>query len=141
MSENQTMRIVCGITVAALLVNLTSAQSMLSCSSEPCLNGGTCFQSSIRENYFCSCPAWVSGDNCEVNSPCSSDPCFNGGICLQSSTGSNYICNCLDEFSGDNCEVSVDLSCSSEPCLNGGTCLETSTGENYTCLCQDEFSG
>ena len=50
------------------------------CSSNPCLNHGTC--SDLIGNYSCNCVLGYTGRNCEVDiNECSSNPCLNHGTC------------------------------------------------------------
>ena len=38
---------------------------VLACSSDPCQNGATCFDSNGGSSYVCLCPAGFEGTNCE----------------------------------------------------------------------------
>nr|XP_022306904.1 fibropellin-1-like [Crassostrea virginica] len=110
------------------------------CNPNPCLNSGTCDDSSppTGSKYVCTCQAGFTGDRCEnqetVNN-CANTPCKNGGTC--NPTASGYTCSCASGFTGTNCET-VD-SCGNNPCQNGGTCNPTASG--YTCSCASGFTG
>ena len=53
---------------------------MGACTSQPCLNGGSCFPLSdgLRE---CECPLVYEGESCEHHDPCAPVPCKNKGQC------------------------------------------------------------
>ncbi|XP_059483045.1 protein crumbs isoform X2 [Neocloeon triangulifer] len=100
------------------------------CTSEPCLNGATCHDTT--DGFVCACAAGFSGPSCtEVENACQSEPCLNEGIC-DSSTATPYKCHCLPNFTGAQCESRVE-KCS---CLNGGSCLP-----DGSCGCSDGWSG
>ncbi|XP_066137306.1 delta and Notch-like epidermal growth factor-related receptor [Saccopteryx bilineata] len=87
------------------------------CAAQPCRNGGVCTprpapgpQSPApagEPSYTCTCPAGVSGANCQlVADPCASNPCHHGN-CSSSSGNSNsdgYLCVCTEGYEGPNCE-------------------------------------
>ncbi|XP_020619987.1 delta-like protein 4 [Orbicella faveolata] len=35
------------------------------CSSNPCVNNGTCLSGFTDKNYHCVCPAYLTGENCD----------------------------------------------------------------------------
>ena len=39
---------------------------MFTCSSQPCMNGGTCFENANAQGYVCSCMVGWTGDNCQT---------------------------------------------------------------------------
>ena len=115
------------------------------CSSNPCLNGGRCTDSTNHEHYFdtrlpygelyvCTCARGIVGENCaEDTDEClaTPPPCRNGAICYDSSTSpsvpaAQFSCVCLHGYQGIICDVDVD-ECASLPCKNGGTCVESRT--------------
>ncbi|XP_074154586.1 delta and Notch-like epidermal growth factor-related receptor [Sminthopsis crassicaudata] len=88
------------------------------CALQPCRNNGTCSPSAsaspdpgqqqpdVQEppdlGYSCTCPAGVTGSNCQfVVDPCASNPCLHGN-CSTSEDG--YLCVCDEGYKGINCE-------------------------------------
>ncbi|XP_051928957.1 sushi, nidogen and EGF-like domain-containing protein 1 isoform X1 [Hippocampus zosterae] len=105
------------------------------CSSEPCVNGGTCHNHG--ESYVCDCEQGYSGKQCQTDiNECLSEPCKNGGTC-ENQPGS-YLCHCPAGLKGRHCQTEQD-SCESNPCLNGGVCRAYK--RTYMCTCKDGFFG
>nr|XP_042897100.1 fat-like cadherin-related tumor suppressor homolog isoform X1 [Parasteatoda tepidariorum] len=107
------------------------------CSSQPCLNGGTCIPTSSA--FMCQCSARYQGNYCEVDlDPCASNPCLNGGICRKHDN--KYTCTCPSGISGERCEFG--RYCKPSPCHNRGICEEGTFGPICKCngyygeLCQ-----
>jgi hypothetical protein len=51
------------------------------CTSNPCVNGGTC--SDLENAYLCACVAGFTGVRCETNvNECASNPCQNQATCV-----------------------------------------------------------
>ncbi|XP_071965595.1 uncharacterized protein [Antedon mediterranea] len=123
------------------------------CTSSPCQNGGTCFNSATFEHYFCNCVDGYTGANCDqviaATTPqpdaCTVSLCWNGGSCIDQSTGdiSSFICICPPGFEGPLCKteetVLPENPCNSNPCINGGTCLSTTNHDFYTCSCPPNY--
>jgi hypothetical protein len=87
------------------------------CSSDPCLNGGTC-QDQVN-GFICLCLQGYSGLSCQIDvDECSSSPCHNGATCVDDING--LICLCPPGFSGSACQTNI-LECASDPCQNGAT--------------------
>ncbi|XP_051945075.1 protocadherin Fat 1 [Xyrauchen texanus] len=110
-------------------------QSSPDCSSNPCLNGGSCL---MRQNggYSCKCRTLYTGTHCEVNiSPCDSNPCLYGGTCIQNNL--DYNCKCRGQFSGQRCQIGP--FCKENPCRNGGKCIDSLDGP--ICECEPGFKG
>eukprot|EP00794_Sanderia_malayensis_P011731 gene11731-12951_t len=144
--------------------------SLAACSSIPCLNNATCFDSSDEnhrknllhpDDFECFCRAGYSGKQCEIpHYSCWSHPCQNGGSCLDTSVlpevsfdSQGYKCNCLPNYIGRNCEVTVRgaSACYSAPCLHNGRCVDATSNNDpeqhfedlnsYKCFCDAQFSG
>ena len=81
------------------------------CSSNPCINGGTC--TNTVNNYICSCKHGIGGRNCEIDTidECQSSPCQNGGICFDSFGA--FQCICKPGYEGSNCET-INFICPTE---------------------------
>ncbi|KAG8186896.1 hypothetical protein JTE90_023783 [Oedothorax gibbosus] len=107
------------------------------CSSQPCLNGGTCIPT--KSGFACQCLSRYEGGQCEIDlDPCASNPCLNGGMCHN--VDHRYICTCSSGISGNRCEFG--RYCKPSPCHNGGVCEEGTFGPVCKCngydgeLCQ-----
>ncbi|XP_053453798.1 delta and Notch-like epidermal growth factor-related receptor isoform X2 [Nycticebus coucang] len=84
------------------------------CASQPCRNGGVCTPRAApgpqhpvhagEPGYSCTCPAGVSGANCQlVADPCASNPCHHGN-CSSSPRGDSHLCICDAGYDGPDCE-------------------------------------
>jgi len=103
------------------------------CSSNPCLNGGTCVNS--KRKFSCICPPTHKGKICQEFDECHSSPCLNGGTCTDGIN--SYTCACTSRFYGNQCQNRNE--CHSNPCQNGGTCAD---GVNsFTCQCRSGYLG
>ena len=78
------------------------------CSSNPCLNGGSCTDG--IHDYKCTCPSNYIGKNCEDFDDCSSNPCLNGGSCTDGIH--DYESTCPGNYIGKNCEIERKLEAS-----------------------------
>nr|XP_054751646.1 fibropellin-1-like [Lytechinus pictus] len=109
------------------------------CSGFVCLNGGSCFQSTITGEFICTCVSGFTGDRCENDTrQCIPNPCRSG---LCSATINGYRCNCFNGFTGTNCDVPTSTSCSPNPCKNGGRCSISSNQLTPTCTCPFGYTG
>lgn len=74
------------------------------CSSNPCLNGGTCTHSGLF-GYRCECPPGTLMPRCiSFSSACSSNPCQNGGTC-RTVGRVGYRCSCPTGRVGYRCQL------------------------------------
>lgn len=129
------------------------------CTSQPCLNGGTCTATSPIA-FVCSCTASYYGRCCEVRNYCQPSPCYNGGTCV--ATSNAYICQCTYPYSGSNCELTLATRpsqptcacilcpcptpaatstnpCLPNPCQNNGGCAVVQSAAQ--CYCPAAFTG
>ncbi|XP_063075464.1 protocadherin Fat 1a isoform X1 [Engraulis encrasicolus] len=105
------------------------------CSSNPCINGGTC-SSLPHGGFFCKCIAAFMGTHCEIGiSPCASNPCLYGGTCIPQ--GDDYYCQCRGQYSGQRCQLGP--YCTDNPCKNSGKCIDSLDGP--VCECEPGFQG
>ncbi|XP_071818340.1 uncharacterized protein [Apostichopus japonicus] len=109
---------------------------MSPCTSDPCLNGGTCYDTnSITTPFYCACARHYSGPRCEVAGPCANNPCNNGTCLLDSTNELGFSCDCsLIPFVGSFCNIDA---CSANPsllgCKNGGSCYLSNGFPNCAC--------
>ncbi|CAH1777875.1 unnamed protein product, partial [Owenia fusiformis] len=121
------------------------------CTSQPCLNGGTC--QVIEGGYTCFCPVDYTGQNCETyirNCPpnyygprcevycLGADDCDRGHYTCDPNSGAKICRNGWDRPEW-NCTLRtvppvVDPECPPEPCVYGQC-------HNGTCCCYDKYTG
>jgi len=89
------------------------------CASNPCLNGGTCYD--LVNSYSCSCTPEYTGRTCSETYCTTNNPCRNGATCQGAGR-----CRCPPDFFGDTCSIS---RCDLLDCQNGGSCVDGS------CVC------
>ncbi|CAH1226926.1 CDH6 [Branchiostoma lanceolatum] len=110
------------------------------CQSNPCQNGGTCFN--LENAYRCQCPAQYKGVNCDTERNCYNFPCQNGGTCIEGTSPTPSIsgrnCSCPQGYTGVSCEDDVD-ECSLENNCVVGTCRNL-VG-SYECTCKVGYDG
>lgn len=70
---------------------------MNECTSNPCINNGTCVDA--ENTYYCNCLPGYSGIHCEIDEAvCNTTDevkCFNGGTC-QEGPGTSFTCICRE---------------------------------------------
>ncbi|XP_015810319.3 cubilin [Nothobranchius furzeri] len=132
--------------VSTLEGQVTEIQQIVqrvSCSSNPCQNGGTCLN--LLNSYHCLCPSNWAGHNCATDvNECQvySDTlqgCQNGATC-ENKPGS-FTCNCSPEWSGRLCTVRYDdcRNAGQDLCVHG-LCIDADRvvpGQpKYQCICE-----
>jgi hypothetical protein len=106
------------------------------CSSSPCFNGGTCYDS--FNSWVCNCPLGTTGERCETNvDECLSIPCRGNGACHDGLYA--FACDCLPGFIGETCETAV-MMCDGTDAANGcsasAKCVYTAGwGSPTSCIC------
>uniref|UniRef100_A0A7N8XXP7 Delta-like protein n=1 Tax=Mastacembelus armatus TaxID=205130 RepID=A0A7N8XXP7_9TELE len=105
------------------------------CLSNPCLNGGSCAETS--QGYECLCaPGWT-GPSCSINvDECLGNPCSHGGTCQDLVNG--FRCTCPPQWTGKTCLIDAN-ECDDNPCVNANSCRNLIGG--YFCECLPGWSG
>ena len=128
--------------VCSLNLILLSWLARSSCSSNPCLNGGSCNEENA--GYSCTCRSGYKGNNCQG----SLFICSNYFELIQTSLLLKYCFPCFYFiYFRWNSRIkqfliffnSSDHVCHPSPCSNGGTCY-VKNGSPY-CACSDGFIG
>jgi hypothetical protein len=79
------------------------------CSSNPCLNNGTCSNLNNSTSFYCTCqnPDLFYGIYCENKKDLcknNAEKCFKSqGFCIMNET--QPLCKCFIDYSGSNCEI------------------------------------
>ncbi|KAM6900418.1 cubilin [Xenentodon cancila] len=114
----------------------------VSCSSNPCQNGGTCLN--LMNSYHCVCPSNWAGPNCATDvNECqlftgTMQGCQNGATCVNNP--GSFSCTCSPEWSGTLCTVRYDdcRAAGSDLCVHG-LCIDVDRvipGQpNFQCIC------
>lgn len=83
--------------------------NLLPCSSNPCLNNGTCINQLENKTFFCKCCLGKNqsilyyGKNCEKKIDlCTNETCSKHGICYESDYETK--CKCFNGYLGQKCE-------------------------------------
>ncbi|XP_033347146.1 cubilin [Bombus vosnesenskii] len=110
------------------------------CSSNPCLNGGTC--QDLYEGYQCHCPSNWEGPNCVVDvNECvrllgTDLGCQNGATCHN--LPGSYSCDCTAGWYGLHCTKKSSIckpENSNELCGHGVCVSKEGSPLGYTCIC------
>ncbi|XP_074549445.1 cubilin [Halichoeres trimaculatus] len=130
-------------TLEQKVTTLESTVQKVSCSSNPCQNGGTCLN--LLNSYHCVCPNNWAGPNCATDvNECqvysgSAQGCQNGATCVN--TPGSFTCTCSPEWSGTLCTVRYDdcRNAGQDLCVHG-TCIDadriTPGQPKYQCICE-----
>ncbi|OQV18440.1 Neurogenic locus Notch protein [Hypsibius exemplaris] len=136
----------------------SSTGLLISCTPNPCQNGGICETDAKTQSKSCSCPESHVGQYCQHQNPCYtgsivSKRCLNQGKCEVRFPGTSYFsspspvsrpehhCNCRLGFSASLCEIHVPNVCDPSPCQNLGTCSLNQTLTNFVCGCRRGYRG
>ena len=108
------------------------------CSSDPCQNGATCYDS--VDFYNCTCLPWISKGRTVKMVRVQDDHIINPHPSCKSLQISLIIVKSLVWFVGfynymnSNTSFTETNECSSNPCQNGGSCSDSVDFYNCTCL-------
>ncbi|XP_017863563.1 PREDICTED: cubilin homolog [Drosophila arizonae] len=129
-------------TIANTLTTLESNLLKNDCESNPCKNGGTCYDA--YNGFYCTCADGWQGATCEddVNecfrfAGTDSAVCQNDAQCIN--TPGSYRCVCRNGFSGAHCRLRQHVCLSNqsaELCGSHGTCLPANSAAGYVCICE-----
>ncbi|KAK5851542.1 hypothetical protein PBY51_023089 [Eleginops maclovinus] len=87
-------------------VSTVETRDLLPCSTNVCLNGGTCYKRNTQN--MCVCAPGFTGQLCETDvDECQSNPCLNGATCLDGVA--SFTCLCLPSYSGELCEQDTEV--------------------------------
>ncbi|XP_063696850.1 cubilin homolog [Culicoides brevitarsis] len=108
------------------------------CRSNPCQNGGTCFD--MYDSFFCQCPKNWQGRSCseDVNECAlfagTDLGCQNGASCVNMQ--GSYECRCAPGFFGTHCASRTnDCSTSGAELCGHGVCVHANNQNGYKCIC------
>lgn len=81
-------------------------QDIRPCSTQPCLNNGTCLEGNSSSNEFnCDCGKYYYGARCENKVDlCQNETCSNNGNCIRMENN-NVKCSCFYLFIGEKCQT------------------------------------
>ncbi|KFM76020.1 Cubilin, partial [Stegodyphus mimosarum] len=123
--------------------SLTQLLTVNECNSNPCRNGGTCFDT--YNGYICKCPSNWEGVTCETDvNECAiyagtSFGCQNGATCINTHGG--YSCQCASNWNGIHCTQKFDdcSTASHQELCGHGTCIDEKRVQpgqpKYRCIC------
>ncbi|KAM4718445.1 cubilin [Anableps anableps] len=130
-------------TLGNQVTELQQTVQRVSCSSNPCQNGGTCLN--LLNSYHCLCPGNWAGPNCDSDvNECqvfagTLQGCQNGANCVNSP--GSFTCQCSPEWSGNLCTVRYDdcRNAGQDLCVHG-LCIDSdrvvSGQPKYQCICE-----
>ncbi|KAE8625750.1 hypothetical protein XENTR_v10006382 [Xenopus tropicalis] len=92
------------------------------CLSNPCMNGGTCFDQ--HQSYICTCPMGYEGRHCETNLRDMLKCIYDNGQCehfCHDNSSTSRQCSCAEGYKlgadGLSCEPTVNYPCGKIPVL------------------------
>ncbi|CAH1121617.1 unnamed protein product [Ceutorhynchus assimilis] len=113
------------------------------CASNPCKNGGICFD--IYNGFLCQCPTGWEGPACDIDiNECArfigTDlGCQNGGTCLN--LPGTYQCQCPNTWIGVHCNrKKSDCNTGGSEICGHGTCISQNNEIGYKCLCDQGWT-
>ncbi|CAL1576609.1 unnamed protein product [Knipowitschia caucasica] len=130
-------------TLETKVASLELTVQTVSCTSNPCQNGGTCLN--LLGSYHCMCPNNWGGPNCNTDvNECQTlsgtlSGCQNGATC--SNTPGSFTCSCAPEWSGTLCTQRYDdcRNAGQDLCVHG-TCIDadrvTQGQPRFQCICE-----
>ncbi|KAK7881367.1 hypothetical protein WMY93_029776 [Mugilogobius chulae] len=134
-------------TLETKVSSLEQTVQKVSCSSNPCQNGGTCLN--LLSSYHCLCPDNWGGPNCATDvNECQTfagtlNSCQNGATCVN--TPGAFTCTCTPEWSGTLCTQRYDdcRNAGQDLCVHG-TCIDadrvTPGQPRYQCICESGWN-
>lgn len=107
-----------------LLVLSTQVQAQWDCSSYPCVNGGTCFDTP-EGSWFCICPPGYGGAQCDIGFTCAENEFVSDHLCLACAPGTTNAAG--DEWGG--ADTSCDITyCAENESVTNNTCVACPAG-------------
>ncbi|VDH94425.1 Hypothetical predicted protein, partial [Mytilus galloprovincialis] len=100
------------------------------CFSKPCQNGGHC--TDLINDYHCSCPAGITGRNCQNVCAVRIHNIHEGGQAVDD-RGLYSEQHCFTLLAG------VEDPCTANPCEHGGSCQVQL--DSFVCTCTPEYEG
>ncbi|EEZ98818.2 protein crumbs [Tribolium castaneum] len=112
--------------------------SQPNCNSNPCQNGGSCFDKPTG-GFYCNCTDQWMGTYCnESYDVCKLEPCQNNATCISSQNKRDFVCECLPGFEGQHCERNID-DCVGVTCPYGQVCFDLVN--DHECRCPLGYKG
>ncbi|KAI0224456.1 hypothetical protein LSAT2_024524 [Lamellibrachia satsuma] len=119
------------------------------CSSQPCVNGGTCSDDAYAQNYVCFCPPMYQGENCQGGTNVdflktkNLMTLFDVLLAAQlAATAGNLSANSAKILSmvSPAQKITNKTQCAKDTCFNDGKCTEIASF-GYICDCPPAYEG